>query len=303
MVSAQAFSQNRIAFPRPKKKTCFLSSEESGRTRRPGFASNAPVPKQLTQASLGKEPAKTNPRSFPRLLLGQFSTANPSKDWVPEISHVISVRNCVISSQRGPFSLICHRKKPLFLITMPWRLPAIQQELKKLIERTNIELHDLPSPPSSEPLREILRLITDLTRAVEKQVKGVPGRDGLLQQIRPQQEEFRTAIRTTAPCFVPMYRGLQKYLQPRVMLASTQTPSASSVDWESHQRLLFLEGEEDYEEIGLDNGKKLFIDDVLETAQWYTVLNILHFAFTFACLQRPFNPGRSPENYRITTRS
>jgi hypothetical protein len=193
-----------------------------------------------------------------------------------------------------------HRKKPLFLITMPWRLPAIQQELKKLIERTNIELHDLPSPPSSEPLREILRLITDLTRAVEKQVKGVPGSDGLLQQIRPQQEEFRTAIRTTAPCFVPKYRGVQEYSEPRVMSASTQ--SASSVDWESYQRLLFLEGEEDYEEIGLDNGKELFIDDVLETAQWYTVLNILHFAFIFAYLQRPFNPGRSPENYRITTR-
>lgn len=184
---------------------------------------------------------------------------------------------------------------------MPCRLPTIQQELNKLIERTNTELHELPSPPSSEPLREILRLITDLTRAVEKQVKGVPGSGGLLQQIRPQQEEFRTAIRTTAPCFVPKYREVEEGSGPQAMLSSTQ--SVSSTDLKSHQRLLFLEGEEDYGEIGLDNGKELFIDDVLETAQWYTVLNILHFTFTFACLQRPFNPGRSPENYRITTRS
>jgi hypothetical protein len=184
---------------------------------------------------------------------------------------------------------------------MPRRLPAIQQELNKLIERTNIELHELPSPPSSEPLREILRLITDLTRAVEKQVKGVPGSEGLLQQIRPQQEEFRTAIRTTAPCFVPKYREVEEDSGLRGLLPSTQ--SVSSVDWESHQRLLFLEGEEDYGEIGLDNGRELFIDDVLETAQWYTILNFLHFTFTFASLQRPFNPGRSPENYRMTTHS
>jgi len=53
------------------------------------------------------------------------------------------------------------------------------------------------------------------------------------------------------------------------------TRSVSSADWESYQRLLFLEGEEDYEEIGLDNERELFIDDVLETAQWYTILNTL----------------------------
>jgi hypothetical protein len=39
---------------------------------------------------------------------------------------------------------------------------------------------------------------------------------------------------------------------------------------------LFLEGEEVYGEIGLDNGEELFIDDVLETAQWYTILDISH---------------------------
>lgn len=41
---------------------------------------------------------------------------------------------------------------------------------------------------------------------MEKQGEGEPGRDGLLQQIRPWQEEFRGAIRKTAPCFVPRFR-------------------------------------------------------------------------------------------------
>ncbi len=56
--------------------------------------------------------------------------------------------------------------------------------------------------------------------------------------------------------------------------------STCSVDGESHRHLLFLEGEEDYEEIGLDDENENFIDDVLETTQWYTILNILHLTST-----------------------
>ena len=104
----------------------------------------------------------------------------------------------------------------------------------------------------------------DFTRAVEKQVEGVPGRGGLLQQIKPRQEEFRVAIRTTAPCFVPRYKGSQS--QEMVF------EGGANEDWEPYRRLSFLEGEEDYGEIGLDDGKEIFIDDVLETAEWYAVL-------------------------------
>ena len=40
---------------------------------------------------------------------------------------------------------------------------------------------------------------------MERQGEGVPGRDGLLQQIRLPQGEFRVAIRKTAPCFIPQF--------------------------------------------------------------------------------------------------
>jgi hypothetical protein len=106
----------------------------------------------------------------------------------------------------------------------------------------------------------------DFTGAVEKQVQGVPGRDGLLQQIKPRQEEFRVAIRTTAPCFVPKH----KESQPQEPMSEYE----SSEDGEPHRRLSFLEGEEDYSEIGLDDGKEIFIDDVLETAEWYAVFDM-----------------------------
>lgn len=134
-----------------------------------------------------------------------------------------------------------------------------------------MELCDLPLPPSSEPLREILRLITDFTRAVEKQVEGVPGREDLIQRIRPQQEEFRIAIRTTAPCFVPKYKEAQEEAEePREMMSQ----SGCNEEWEPYRRLSFLEGEESYEEIGLADEKEIFIDDVLETAKWCAILNV-----------------------------
>ena len=108
---------------------------------------------------------------------------------------------------------------------------------------------------------------------MEKQVEGVtvPGREGLLQRIRPQKEEFRVAIRTTAPCFVPKYRGAQEEPEePREMMSQ----SGCSEEWEPYRRLSFLEGEEVYEEIGLADEKEIFIDDVLETAKWYAILNV-----------------------------
>jgi len=33
----------------------------------------------------------------------------------------------------------------------------------------------------------------------------------------------------------------------------------------------FLQGEEHYDKIGLDDGKEIFINDVLETAEWFTL--------------------------------
>jgi hypothetical protein len=37
---------------------------------------------------------------------------------------------------------------------------------------------------------------------------------------------------------------------------------------EKYARPPFLAGEEDSDEIGLNDGKKVFIDDVLESAEW-----------------------------------
>ncbi|KAI0250048.1 P-loop containing nucleoside triphosphate hydrolase protein [Lactifluus subvellereus] len=137
------------------------------------------------------------------------------------------------------------------------RLPIIQRDLSELLDQTNQELKGLPPPPSSAPISEILRLITKFTGAVEEQGKGKPDRDGLLQQIRPWQEEFRSAIRETAPCFVPQFRKRPDPEEEDLEQAVESRPDP-----------LFLEGEESYSDVGLDDGKEIFIDDVLETAEW-----------------------------------
>jgi hypothetical protein len=142
------------------------------------------------------------------------------------------------------------------------RLPIIEQELKKLLEKIKRDLEDLPPPPSSAPLSEVLRLITDFTKEVGKQGEGIPGYDGLLHQVKQPQDEFRIAIRRTAPCFVPRFRNTPAISGPcrAPVVVAVQPPK-------QYARPPFLVGEEDPDEIGLNDGKKVFIDDVLETAE------------------------------------
>jgi hypothetical protein len=139
--------------------------------------------------------------------------------------------------------------------------------LNEHLEKVNRDLKDLPPPPSSAPLSEVLRLITEFTREVERQGIGIPGRDGLLHQIKLPKDDFRVAIRRTVPCFVPQFRDGP--LAP-ARLHSADSSDTAGPDSESppHAYPPFLVGEEDSDEIGLNDGEKIFIDDVLETAEW-----------------------------------
>jgi hypothetical protein len=149
--------------------------------------------------------------------------------------------------------------------------------LKKLLEKIKRDLGDLPSPPSSAPLSEVLRLITDFTREVEKQGEGIPGRDGLLHQIKQPQDDFRVAVRGTAPCFVPQYHRPATPEEPEFgprcgtparATSRSATPASVLQPVEKYTRPPFLNGEEHSAEIGLNDGKEVFIDDVLQTAEW-----------------------------------
>ena len=161
---------------------------------------------------------------------------------------------------------------------------------------------------------------------VKSQGEGIPGHDGLLHQIKQPQNNFRIALRRTAPCFVPRYRNERSdqisyagseseensfgaadsstvysagppssapFVSKPVLSEMGFTASAPAVSrsayrggdvrasapvnskpvyteggFSPHTYPQFLVGEEDSKEIGLNDGKEVFINDVLETAEW-----------------------------------
>ncbi|KIK81251.1 hypothetical protein PAXRUDRAFT_832978 [Paxillus rubicundulus Ve08.2h10] len=83
------------------------------------------------------------------------------------------------------------------------RLPEIQKELMNSLQETEAELRALPRAPSSDPVGEVLHVLSNFTRDLSRRLEGTSEEDGLLQTIRPCQETFKRAIRRTAPNFVP----------------------------------------------------------------------------------------------------
>ncbi|KAJ7775530.1 P-loop containing nucleoside triphosphate hydrolase protein [Mycena metata] len=83
------------------------------------------------------------------------------------------------------------------------RLPQIQIELENTIRKTRDGLHQLPKPPSSDPMGEVAGLLHVFIGELDKVLEGIPYDEGLLQVIRPAQERFRREIRNTAPDFRP----------------------------------------------------------------------------------------------------
>ena len=68
---------------------------------------------------------------------------------------------------------------------------------------TQARLGELPPPPSSEPVSEIVRMVTEFAREADRQTQGVPEADGLLQQMSTEEELFQVTIRLTVPNYIP----------------------------------------------------------------------------------------------------
>ena len=129
------------------------------------------------------------------------------------------------------------------------RLPELQGEVDRLLEQAEHDISRLPSPPTSEPKVEMLRLISQFVRSVERLVTGTPGKDGLIQTLRKPREEFKGNIRQTAPDFRPFER-------PRDVAALPLLPPPR-----------FLSNEEPESEWQpLDATRAIFVEDVMETA-------------------------------------
>ena len=81
-------------------------------------------------------------------------------------------------------------------------MPELQYELRNLLADTRADLAKLPEQTRNH-IAKASKLITDFQRAVERHLEGTPGKDGLHQTIRQPFDEFKAAIRASAPDFRP----------------------------------------------------------------------------------------------------
>jgi hypothetical protein len=128
------------------------------------------------------------------------------------------------------------------------RLPELQEELDRLLEKVDDDILNLPDAPSSEPMVEIMNRIGIFVRAIELIVAGAPDGDGLIQALLQPREEFKREIRQTAPNFRPLEQPRDVGAVPVLL----QPP--------------FLFNEEAESEWQPDVGQIIFVDKVMDKA-------------------------------------
>ncbi|KAH9175022.1 P-loop containing nucleoside triphosphate hydrolase protein [Lactarius sanguifluus] len=129
------------------------------------------------------------------------------------------------------------------------RLPELQEELDRLLAQTQQDISQLPNPPSSEPNLELSKLIGAFIQSIKALVDGIPDENGLIQKLRGPRDDFKKAIRQTAPNFLPLERS---------QAADTTLVPPSFLSSE----------EEEWEEEPCDVGSPIYIEDVLEKANF-----------------------------------
>ncbi|KAI0740579.1 P-loop containing nucleoside triphosphate hydrolase protein [Earliella scabrosa] len=130
------------------------------------------------------------------------------------------------------------------------RLPHIQEELQKLLAGTDAKLTQLPKPPSTDALSEVLYHISEFSRLLGKHVEGTPHADGLLQLVEPACFNFQKAIRATEPDFRPYTRRMAT---TNPAIHHFQTPSFLSNEGELYNPP--------------DDSRAIYLDDVMKRAR------------------------------------
>ncbi|KAF8315707.1 P-loop containing nucleoside triphosphate hydrolase protein [Clavulina sp. PMI_390] len=83
------------------------------------------------------------------------------------------------------------------------KLPELLKEIERILAETQDRFSRLPSPPSNDPVQEVMGLIWKFERQVDREIGGTPDRGGLIQKINSHGRSFRHDIRASAPIFVP----------------------------------------------------------------------------------------------------
>ncbi len=111
---------------------------------------------------------------------------------------------------------------------------------------------------------EIIHLVAGFTRHLSKHLEGTPDDGGLLQSVRPAQEDFKRAIRATAPDFRAHPRRPTIERSARNSYGESEEEEEEEEVQESIPLPTFLSNEE---VVGkLDGQNPIYIDEVMRRA-------------------------------------
>ena len=95
-----------------------------------------------------------------------------------------------------------HRNMALF-ITVYRRIPRLGRDVDEKLAACHEELKSLPPQITGEPASYVLALLSSFCIDVQAHIKGGPGTEAFVQHNRQVYEDFKRAIRSTAPRFIP----------------------------------------------------------------------------------------------------
>lgn len=89
------------------------------------------------------------------------------------------------------------------LIADRHRIPRLGRDVDEKLAACHEELKSLPPQITGEPASYVLALLSSFCVDVQSHIMGAPGTEALVQHNRRVYEEFKRAIRSTAPRFIP----------------------------------------------------------------------------------------------------
>ncbi|PPQ82662.1 hypothetical protein CVT24_004200 [Panaeolus cyanescens] len=164
---------------------------------------------------------------------------------------------------------------------MSKRVPEIRMEIDRIIRETKDEIASLPREPRNG--YTIFTLVKEFTNDLARHIRGVPDDPntdslGLIQSIRPGQENFRRAIRKTAPRFRPFGRcddGIKHLRKPLFFVQEESGDTDGDMSEENDEPVSPSTGAIDQysdfsnvrkRKFSQITQNKIYIDDILERA-------------------------------------
>ena len=96
--------------------------------------------------------------------------------------------------------------QPPFALKLTYRLPSVIEQINNKYTAISRELEALGSEPGSEPVRDMLNLVTKFVKIIEDQTAGDRDKT-LIQALNSQYEMYKDHIWLTRPYFLPLTRA------------------------------------------------------------------------------------------------